>query len=153
MRITRARLKEIIGKIVEEEKTAYGYLLTVQSEFGTDASIFMPYGIVYDRITETDYPKQHGSMISLTPTSQQGTNGPIVDRKVSAITINEASSDNLYDAFYYAVNDVTHVDMFNSFGRGAFSFRRRDGEDWNKNYYVDQSQALQQYISLNISAT
>ena len=137
----------------EEEKTAYGYLLTVRSEFGTDASIFMPYGIVYDRITETDYPKQHGSMISLTPTSQQGTNGPIVDRKVSAITINEASSDNLYDAFYYAVNDVTHVDMFDSFGRGAFSFRRRDGEDWNKNYYVDQSQALQQYISLNISAT
>ena len=92
-------------------------------------------------------------MLTLTPASQNGEQGPLVDRKVSSITINEASSNNLYDAFYFAVNDVSHVDMFSAIQGNVFPFRRRDGEGWNRDYYVDQSQALQQFISLNISAT
>lgn len=135
----------------EQLDTLYGYLLNIPSETGRSASFLLKHGIVYDRIEETDYPKQHGSMITLTPASQDGSSGPIFGRKVSSLTITEPSVDNQYDAFYYHVNDVTHVDLFSYDGSSpSYNFRQIGT---NREHYVDQSVANLQRISLNINAT
>lgn len=129
----------------------YGYLLTIPSEAGRNASYMVGSGIVYDRIEETDYPKQHGSMLTLTPASQDGSSGPIFGTKSSSITITEPSTDGQYDAFYYHVNDVTHVDLFGALGGSPIYNFKRQGT--NREYYVDQSNGNLQRVGLNISAT
>lgn len=135
----------------ESLETISGYLLTIKSEVGKDASYMIHNGIIYDRIESTNYPKQHGSMLTLTPSSQDGSSGPIFGRKVSSLTIQEPSEDSLYDAFYYHVNDVTHVDLFSAFSDSPiYNFARRGT---NTEHYVDQSNGNLQRVSLNISAT
>ena len=145
--------EDFASSVLLGDETFHGYIGTVKSELGDDATILFNEGMVYKRLQETPYPKQHGSVLNLTPTSQNGENGPIVDRKVSSLTITEPSLDNNYDAFYYHVNDVGHVDMFPfQGGGGAYSFIRGD-DSTNNNYYVDQAQAMMQYVSLSVSAT
>lgn len=145
--------EDFASSVLLGDETLYGYVKTAKSELGDDATILFEQGVVYKRLEETPYPKQHGSVLNLTPTSQNGENGPIVDRKVSSLTITETSSDNRYDAFYYHVNDVGHVDMFGNFGAGgAYNFQLGEGST-NNNYYVDQSTAIMQYVSLSVSAT
>ena len=126
-----------------------GFIKNVESEAGDNARLIFTQGVVYDRVEETDYPKQHGSMQQLTPASQVGYEGPIEGRKTGSISISNPSSDNQYDAFYYHVNDVSHVDMFAQ-GSGPYSFSRSD-DSTNREYYVTQSNARLQYVSLNIT--
>ena len=91
-------------------------------------------------------------MQQLTPASQVGQEGPIEGRKTGSISISDPSSDNQYDAFYYHVNDVTHVDMFGGFGDGSYSFSR-SADSTNREYYVTQSNGRLQYVSLNITSS
>ena len=136
-----------------DDEKSFGYLASARPEEGNDATILFRNGIIYDRIEETDYAKQHGTVQNLTPSSQDGKEGPIIDRKSTNITINDPSSDDQYDAFYYHVNDVGHVDLFNTFGGGGpYGFVKQDSST-NNNYYVDQSQGLLQYVSLNINSS
>lgn len=139
------------GQPTEAKK--HGLLFNVKSEAGKNASILFMFGKVYDRPEETRYAKQHGSMKNLTPASQPGDSGPIFGRKVASTTIESASSDNQYDAFYYHVNDVTHVDTFSYQGTSPiFRFQKHE-DSTNNNYYVRQSAARLQRVSLNINAT
>ncbi len=130
-----------------------GMLLTVRSEVGQNASILFFLGRVYDRMEETDYAKQHGSMKNLTPASQPGNTGPLTGRKVASTTIEEPSANNQYDAFYYHVNDVGHVDTFSSFGSSPIFGFKKNEDSTNNNYYVRQSNGRLQRVSLNINAT
>jgi hypothetical protein len=139
------------GEDPPEVENDHGVIISVPSADGSDASILFMLGQVYDRISETNYPKQQGSLIKLTPASQPGDQGPISGSKSGSISIQKPNSNNLYDAYYYHVNDITHVDSFPFQSGGAgISFKRNGANNEN---VVDQSQAVMQFVTLNISAT
>ena len=140
------------GEEPPEEPNDYGVILEVPSADGSDARILFMAGQVYDRISETNYPNQQGGFVKLTPASQPGENGPINGTKSGSISIQKPNSNNLYDAYYYHVNDITHVDSFPYGGGGGagISFQRNGANTENA---VDQSQAVMQFVTLNISAT
>ena len=69
----------------------------------------------------------------MTPASQPGENGPINGTKSGSISIQKPNSNNLYDAYYYHVNDITHVDSFPYGGGGAgISFQRNGANTENR---------------------
>lgn len=122
---------------ISEEVSVTGYMVSLTSPAGTEAAeIVFHEGIVYDLIHETDYPVDHGQ-VQLTPTSQRGDNGPIYGAKTSSITINTPSSNSRYNAFYYHVNDVSHVDL-------ALN-------GYSDSYLPEQSNGNLQYVNLTIS--
>ena len=93
-------------------------------------------GKVYDLIHETDYPYDHGQ-VQLTPTNQNGEQGPVYGANTSSITIEKTSKNSRYNAFYYHVNDVSHVDL----AKNAYS----------DSYVPEQSNGNLQYVNLTIS--
>ena len=149
-------IADLDSSVTVGETTVTGYALSVPSDvnsLGNGAKIVFPNGVVYDRVEETSYPKQHGSRQNLTPTIQYDTKGQLVDNKVSNITISEPSEDGKYDCFYYHVNDVTNVDMFSKYTQnGPYSFLQ-GADSSNRTHNVPGSNGALNFISLDVNTS
>ena len=122
---------------ISEEVSVTGYKVVLTSPASDNsAEIVFRMGKVYDLIHETDYPYDHGQ-VQLTPTNQNGEQGPVYGAKTSSITIEKTSKNSRYNAFYYHVNDVSHVDL----AKNAYS----------DSYAPEQSNGNLQYVNLTIS--
>ena len=93
------------SNVDDDENVTTGMVVNI----GT-AKVMFHTGIVYDKLSETLYPKKQGSVGCL-PKSD-GDAGVIYGSKSTTIGISKPNNTNLYDIFFFYANDVGHVDMF-----------------------------------------
>lgn len=99
-------LPDRFNKITADNTDAgYGMILDI----GT-AKVMFHTGIVYDRLEETSHPNKQGSVGCLPKSDGDG--GVLMGSKSTTIGISKPNDTNLYDIFFFYVNDVGHVDMY-----------------------------------------